>query len=353
MHCWGGAETRALGIYELLKSTCAVENRYFSQQFAGAPPAPERDLLMTTPHQVGSISFHHPEMQEVLIKAAENSGAEIRRGVTVVGVTPGQPASVRVREGESESTHTARLVVGADGRNSRCREWGGFQVNHDPDQMVVAGVLFEGMRASESVTYLTVNPPQGNLTLVVPLGKQRFRSYVAYFKQGVDLKLSGPGAVPKFVETSVASGVPQEWYEGAQAAGPLASFDGADSWVDHPYQNGVVLVGDAAAATDPSFGCGLSLSLRDVRVLRDHLLANDNWDSAAQSYAAAHDEYYGSMHRQLGWMTRLMYDPSANAERQRAFPLIAQDPMRVPDIVGLGPEFPSDETARRRFFGEI
>lgn len=45
------------------------------------------------------------------------------------------------------------------------------------------------------------------------------------------------------------------------------SFDAADRWVDHPYHAGVVLIGDAAAASDPCFGCGLSLTLRDVRVL--------------------------------------------------------------------------------------
>jgi 8-oxo-dGTP pyrophosphatase MutT (NUDIX family) len=38
---------------------------------------------------------------------------------------------------------------------------------------------------------------------------------------------------------------------------------------------GVVLVGDASATSDPSWGCGLSLTLRDVRVLRDC-----GWDSS-------------------------------------------------------------------------
>ena len=33
---------------------------------------------------------------------------------------------------------------------------------------------------------------------------------------------------------------------GARAFGPLATFDGAETWVDHPYKAGVVLMGDAA-----------------------------------------------------------------------------------------------------------
>lgn len=40
MHCWGVAETRALGIYDLLKQSCACESRYWSVQVHGFPPAP-------------------------------------------------------------------------------------------------------------------------------------------------------------------------------------------------------------------------------------------------------------------------------------------------------------------------
>jgi hypothetical protein len=37
---------------------------------------------------------------------------------------------------------------------------------------------------------------------------------------------------------------------------------------------------------------------------------------------------------------------------QRAFPLIAQEPERVPDGFVSGPEIPLGETVKRRFFGE-
>jgi menaquinone-9 beta-reductase len=39
--------------------------------------------------------------------------------------------------------------------------------------------------------------------------------------------------------------------------GPLASFDGADTWVEHPFKDGLALIGDAGASSDPSFGQGL------------------------------------------------------------------------------------------------
>jgi 2-polyprenyl-6-methoxyphenol hydroxylase-like FAD-dependent oxidoreductase len=139
-----------------------------------------------------------------------------------------------------------------------------------------------------------------------------------------------------------------------KTGGPLASFDGADTWVEHPYRAGVALVGDAAAASDPCFGQGLSLTVRDVRVLRDYLLAHDDWEAAGHAYAAEHDRHYGVMHRATEWFARLFYEPGpeAAARRARALPLIAQDTTRVPDHMFSGPDLPVDETVRRRFFGE-
>jgi 2-polyprenyl-6-methoxyphenol hydroxylase-like FAD-dependent oxidoreductase len=48
-------------------------------------------------------------------------------------------------------------------------------------------------------------------------------------------------------------------------AGPLATFDATDNWVEHPYANGVAPIGDAASTSDPTWGQGMSLALRDVR----------------------------------------------------------------------------------------
>ena len=42
----------------------------------------------------------------------------------------------------------------------------------------------------------------------------------------------------------------------------------------------------------------------------------------------------------------------ADARRARAMPLIAQDPDRIPDVATIGPEAPSNDEVRRRFFGE-
>ena len=54
----------------------------------------------------------------------------------------------------------------------------------------------------------------------------------------------------------------------------------------------MALIGDAAATGDPTWGQGLSTSLRDSRILRDALVSNEDWESAGHAYAAGHDAFY-------------------------------------------------------------
>jgi 2-polyprenyl-6-methoxyphenol hydroxylase-like FAD-dependent oxidoreductase len=98
--------------------------------------------------------------------------------------------------------------------------------------------------------------------------------------------------LPRFMEESVKTYAPAQWYTGARAVGPLATFDSAEVWVEHLYKNGVVLTGDVAATSDPTRGQGLSLTVRDVRILRDQLLAHEDWEGAGHAYAEEHDRYY-------------------------------------------------------------
>ena len=219
----------------------------------------------------------------------------------------------------------ARLVIGADGRASRVRSWVGFEVKHDPQRLLIAGVLLDGTAVPDDGVHLIQGI--GELTIPFPLGNGRARVYVAHHS-GLDRKrFQGEADLPRFIEEAVRIGAPAEWYNGATIAGPLATFDGADTWVSHPYKDGVALVGDAAASTDPSWGQGLSLTLRDVRVLRDQLSATDDWSEAGEAYARAHDRYYGVLHTAEDWFTQLFMEigPQADARRARALPLIAED----------------------------
>jgi 2-polyprenyl-6-methoxyphenol hydroxylase-like FAD-dependent oxidoreductase len=350
---WGVAEFKELGIYELLRRTCAWDILWFNISL-GAMLAAPRDVVGTSLQQLPGLNFYHPDMQTILLQAAVEAGAEVRRGTRACDVKPGAVPVVTVEHEGREEELRARLVVCADGRASLARKWGDFTVRRDVKGMTLTGVLLDEMPAPQMDTnYLLLNPQLGQTVFLGPLGQRRVRAYLIYPRER-SYRFQGEKDLPRFIAEASKAAVPAEWYAGVKAAGPLATFDGTDTWVEHPYRDGVVLVGDAAAASDPSYGQGLSLTVRDVRVLRDSLLGHTDWDTAGHAYAEAHDDYYGALHKGTSWFRNVFYEtgPEADARRARAFPLFAQDPGRIPDILVSGPEVPLDETVRRRFFGE-
>jgi 2-polyprenyl-6-methoxyphenol hydroxylase-like FAD-dependent oxidoreductase len=66
---------------------------------------------------------------------------------------------------------------------------------------------------------------------------------------------------------------------------------GEDTWTEVPFVEGIVLVGDAGGYNDPIIGEGLSLALRDVRLLSEVLLEDPDW-------APPRLERYGNRHRE-------------------------------------------------------
>ena len=349
---WGVAEARELGIYETIMASGGHELPWWDS-YIGTGRTGHRDLTATTVPRTPIVAFYHPGMQESLTEAAAGAGAEVRRGARVRGIkTNGIPRVVAEIDGREVEIQT-RLVVGADGRNSMVRTWGGFDVQRDPDQNLIAGVLFDDTPASDNTGHIWLNPPLGLTALIFPQGHGLVRAYVCYpTKTGY--RLSGSADIQRFVEDSLKAGTPPDHYAKGKAIGPLATFDGAASWVEHPYRNGVALIGDAAAAADPTWGQGLSLTVRDVRVLRDQLIRHENWDESGNAYAEEHDRYYRVTHTMESWMTQMLMEtgPEADARRERALPLWRDDRTRQPDVFFSGPDRALDEVARRRFFGE-
>ena len=345
---WGAAEARELGIHDALVQSCATEMPILDMGFGPRP------LIDTTPQRLASVTFHHPEMQETLLAAAENAGAEVRRGVTAIGIESGANPAVVVSNG-AEETIPARLVVVADGRGSTARKWAGFSVKTDMYPFHFAGVLLEGAAVQPDLSWFIFNPEFGLIGGIVPQSKDRCRAYLGY-PADAGFMLQGPGKMEKFLAESRRVGpMFGDCYAPAKSVGPLAAFDAGYMWVDRPYRDGVVLIGEAAAVSDPSFGQGMSLSLRDARVLRDALIADSDWDRASRRYADEHDKYFKTIHTVSCWVRSLFQEQgqAADARRQKAMPEIMADMTRVPDHLFSGPELPADETVRARFFGEV
>lgn len=350
---WGIGCARELGIFDLLQAHCGHMLRYWNA-YAGGLQLMSRDLFATTPQAAGWFTYYHPAMQETLLGAAAEAGAEVRRGAQVTDVRAGSPARIGIQQDGTTMEVEARLVVGADGRSSATRRLGGFRSEQDPPRLLFAGILLDDVAAPEDVFYHVAAPGAGFVGYVFPQGSGRARVYFGFHRDTGVPRLNGDAGFARFREASEQIGMPREFYADARPAGPLATFDGADSWVRHPYRDGIALVGDAAATSDPTWGQGMSLTLRDVRALRDALLSTSDWDAAGHAYAAEHDHHYEIIHRVDGWYSDVFMQlgPEADARRARALPLVAQDPTRFPDPPICGPEAPHDDAVRRRFFGE-
>jgi menaquinone-9 beta-reductase len=346
---WGVAETQKLGLYDLLLETCAHEQPFFMSPGLG----PVRDLRTTTPQQLPAFTFSHPAMQEVVLEAARSAGAEVWRGASVRHLQPGQPATVTVEVDGAVRDLSARLVVCADGRSSMGRTWGGFEAYRGKQRLLGAGAMFENMPIPEDRAVVLIIPGVQRVPSLFPQGGGRVRGYIAYGPQEIE-RLQGIGDAGRFIEESVRTGLPQEFFDGARPIGPLATFDWTETWVEHPYRDGLALVGDAAGSSDPVWGQGLSLTTRDARVLSEKLLATDDWDAAGRAYAREHDRYFNTAVTTGGWQFDLFFDrgPEADARRARALPKLISEPDRFPDHGFSGPDLPCDDHARRRFFSE-
>ena len=112
------ASLERLGVTEKLQATgspCVgmVNLRIEDLQFQA--PLPQQ------PGDVGGLrSVRRLVLDPILAEAAAQAGAEVRMGATVTGLVRdgGRVSGVHVKQDGAESTLQARLVVGADGRNS-------------------------------------------------------------------------------------------------------------------------------------------------------------------------------------------------------------------------------------------
>jgi 2-polyprenyl-6-methoxyphenol hydroxylase-like FAD-dependent oxidoreductase len=349
---WGVAEAKELGVYDALLQAGGHHPRYWTD-YAGPDPLPPRDFAEDTPLKLRGLCIYHPRMQDALLEAAKTAGAEVWRGTRVCGVEPGREPKVLVERGASPAEISARLVVGADGRSSMARKWGGFESRSEPSGNLFAGVLVENVPATAESSVCMINPFLSRMVLYFPQTEASGRAYLAYRSEG-STRRHGNGDFESFLRECAESGLAAGLLDGARQAGALATFEGGDSWVDPACKDGIALVGDAAATSDPTWGQGLSLTLRDARVLRDALLAERDWDAAGHAYAEARRGYHERVRTAVSWFTQVFLQPGPEADtlRDRVLPQLASDPSFLPDTLVAGPDLaPPTEEHRARIFG--
>jgi menaquinone-9 beta-reductase len=319
---WGVLEAQQLGLVaELVAAgghTITKSMRYGDGISIEAGRADPIDLAALVPGVDGVMTLGHPRLCETLDQAATDAGATLLRGVGAVSVEPGLPPSVNFEYQGQRHSFRPRLVVGADGRGSTVGRHIGVTVNSDPVHHMIAGLLIDDVPAWPE-NEQTASVHNGVYLLVFPQGRGRVRLYACYSNEQRG-RFSGPRAAENFLEAFHVPTLPTELASG-RIAGPCLSYPNNDTWVDDPTAPGVVLIGDAAGHNDPTIGQGLSIAIRDVRLVAEALKSTAEWcDGLFEPYAAERRERM----RRLRFTARLWsklrceFDDEA-AQRRTAF----------------------------------
>jgi len=346
---WGSVEAKTLGIYDILLRSGAREAPCQVIYLEGEP-TPPRHYPSSTPGQTGLLSFFHPDMQETLARAAADTGAEIWRGAALKTIDRGTRHKLGILREGTVQTIEARLIVGADGRDSTLARQLGFEREKSPQELFTAGLQLSIDLPLELAMHYFLHGKSGRGGLLIETKPGNYRAYLFHHKDALERRLSGERDYQSAVQQLREIGIPSAWLEHATPHGILASFDGSCRWIDEPVDGNCTLVGDAASTTDPVWGNGLSRTLRDVRLLRDRLLNDSDWMSAARAYARDHRDYYHRLRlaEQLNATIYFSMGETAEARRQRLSTLMEEQPELGLDLDGLGPECGySDELAAR------
>ena len=268
---WGVAEAQSLGVANLLRAAGAHTVPLWKRYTEGDPTARDLPVGRLIPGVEGTLNLHHPVACQALLDAAAEAGATVIRGVRNVAVMPGAKPRLGYRLGDSEYTVTASLVVGADGRGSVVRRCAAIVLQQQEATSFVAGLLLEEVAGPDG--FDVVMEHDLGVCPLLRQGRGRARAY-HIVPPAHRTRYAGEGGLERFLADATASGSPlAPMLTNARTAGPCGVVPGTDTWTDRPYADGVVLIGDAAGHNDPGAGCGLSIAMRDARLVRDLVLA--------------------------------------------------------------------------------
>jgi len=359
---WGVVELRRLGLYERVRAAGGHHLRWNWTCHDGVPHAVAQaeaiDLASLIPDVPGPLCIGHPALCQLLYDEAAAAGATVRRPVSDVRVEPGTTPRVAWRSGGVEQRVTARLVVGADGRGSAVRKQLGIALHRDPTHHLFAGMLVDDAHGWPDDVQVVGASDDAHF-LAFPQGKGRVRLYLGY-SSDEPRRLTGADGPRAFLSAFRLACVPgSEHLAGARPAGPCHSYPNADTWTDRVACDGAVLIGDAAGSNDPIIGQGLSITLRDVRLVRDALLAEPDWSARLfEPYAAERAERMRRLRFSASVVATIEneFGADARARRQRAGARRAEDPSLLLSFLAVfvGPEAPPaeafDEAVRARLF---
>jgi flavin-dependent dehydrogenase len=191
---------------------------------------------------------------------------------------------VRDKHG-TETRLGARLLIGADGRDSRIAELSGVPTRTTPHARFAYGGYFEGpspVNAPDCTVWMmdpqwaAAFPTDGNLTFYAAMGTH---DRLPEFKQDPE------AALVKWI-SNVPEGAPP--IRESRLVEPVLGKIDMENRLRRPTAPGLALVGDAALAIDPLWGVGCGFAFQTAEWLADAvtpaLLRNEPLDAGLARY---------------------------------------------------------------------
>lgn len=347
---WGAAIAQELGLHDLLAEGGSrplplwqiYEDREPSEAYVWGTDIP-------TPHVVWGVYL--PQMQEALLGAARDAGVTILRPARAVSVVPGDAPTVTIEQYGKGDTFSPRLVIAADGRESGLRRAINAETTHAPTHHMLGGSLVSGIGLDADTGHM--GRIEGGKVMVFRHADDHARLYLICSPEVAESLR--PGGFEAYL-AHCAQAFPAGELSETKPLGPVAFYPGIDVYPDRIAGEGVVLIGDAAGANDPSLGSGTGLALLDVQALSGLLLASDDWQAAIEEFAQRRPTWYEPMRAYGEWSGPLDTDtgPAADDARARAERAGEADRWRngYGAFFAFGPRgLPVNEEVRAHFLG--
>lgn len=224
-------------------------------------------------------NIENADLTEALAEAAKaRPGLHLLPGL----VRTIEPEDDAVRlSGEGFAPLRARLVVGADGRNSQVRAAAGITSRDWRYPQVALTGIFEHARDHRE-TSTEFHTRKGPCTLVPLPGRRSSLVWLVDPEEAEAIAALDDASFARRVETQVQSLLGAMRVVGSRGRIPMGGLS-----VDRFAAGRMALIGEAAHVFPPIGAQGLNLGLRDVAALRDAVIGSD--DPGAEPVMAAYD----------------------------------------------------------------